>query len=590
MFIKKYLMLIVLSVIMLTVGVAVIIGDISADGNIFESVFFYDSQYRLRIRPQYDDKTDKYYLFLPSYTDIDRMSVTSEIGTSFRFSVNGEAYKNIADLPLSTDIVMTADNAVSKNSATLQILQCENLPTVYVKTDSDTMEFVNASRDNKEKVAAQIIDCDGEMKYFGGAELSVRGNGTWKNEKKPYNLTLENSISLGEFESITKLSLLAEFGDESKMRNAVAYYAAYRQNMPYASEYTYCELYVNGEFYGLYGVVTKEEYTSHIEEDGIKAVFEIASGVNKNQFVSELDKKINVIYGDLSFVKERVQQFERSLQAQDWESCSQYIDVESFAQKYAFEEMIANYDCTYASQYFYMGDDGLIRCMLPWDYDWSLGSVVDFFNDIQSNEILAYRNKTCWYTLLIQWDDFAESVVGQLKSNYTDDYFAELNEYALKTAKKIETDRELNDLLWGSAAETYVPSGMQTTVEFAEYFDAFLKERKKFLTEYFTEPEKFYCVEFQYRDIYRYLNICIPVGDDIFDYLENSNYFKLLSTDEDFLGFYTEDGLNINDMDTVTENMIFYAELKSAQESSDSTAADDSSDSTSVTPTEDTAP
>ena len=102
-----------------------------------------------------------------------------------------------------------------------------------------------------------MVDARGEPMLSSSATMYGRGNGSWDSpSKKPYNLEFPQEISVGSFTDVTKLCLLAEFSDESRLRNSLAYYAGKELGVDYASAYQYTNLYVNGEYLGLYGIVT----------------------------------------------------------------------------------------------------------------------------------------------------------------------------------------------------------------------------------------------------------------------------------------------------------------------------------------------
>lgn len=496
----------------------------------FRSVTFYDREYRLELAPYYDREAEKYYLFLPSYAGPEDIVLHSTAGAPVRFSGMSDC-ESLASLPLETDICVEIGPGILGRKAVLQLIGSENLPVICLETAPGGMDMVHEDKNNVQDAAATIVTAQGQLQYCGMAKLSGRGNGTWKAEKKPYNLTLSQAAVLEPFGPVQELCLLAEYSDESRMRNAAAYYAASLQGLDYASGYTHCELYINGEFMGLYGIATKQAYLSHIEADGIQAVFEIASGLGADGFVSSMGTRVRIYWGEPELVRTRVALLESALERQDWLLCAQYIDLDSLAEKYAFEEWIANYDLSFASQYFYIGPDGKIRCMLPWDYDWSLGSCVTYYNEHQALGLLAQRSSLCWYTMLLEWDSFRLAAAQSLQENCTGDHMEKVFRHIYEVADQIRTGRERDLLRWKNAPpyDTWdVASGLSETRDFAEAFRQLLSERRAFLIRYLSDPESCCCLEFhRLDDSAAYFSICLPPGT-VPRFLEGTGFFASL--------------------------------------------------------------
>ena len=100
-----------------------------------------------------------------------------------------------------------------------------SLPVVYFELDG------NASKISKESyvdaqmriVGNAVYGGGGSLLYDGPVSIKGRGNTTWKLPKKPYKIKLAKKTDLFGFGKNKHWVLLANYQDESLMRNKVAY-------------------------------------------------------------------------------------------------------------------------------------------------------------------------------------------------------------------------------------------------------------------------------------------------------------------------------------------------------------------------------
>ncbi len=530
--------------------------------NLNDYIQFRDSQYGLLLEPFYDTEEGKYYLFLPAYVTKEEVTVSPApySVSQFTFSCGNEnTSARLAQMPLSEDITVTAKNPLSSQTFTIQLRQCENLPTLYVQANGDLLEYLRQDKAGERDIGVHILGENGDTLLQNMCTMNGRGNGTWDNHAKlPYTLTFSEPVSVGPFEEVTKLCLLAEFFDESKLHNALAYFGGQEMGIPYASPYMYINVYVNGKYLGLYGIVTKEEYIKHIEKDNIQAVFEISSGENRQEFWSaSMYRRIHVMYGDLETVRAAVDSFEAALIDQDWARCRQKADFASFAQKYVLEEFFANYDMGYASQYFYLDQDGVIRCMLPWDYDWTLGSSVSYYNNKQSFELKVFRYES-WYSLLLNDPQYMAQVTDSIDAFITDEFLQSLEDHLSECIRLIEASRDCDILRWKNTPmrnEFRIRSGMKSLSEFSTQLSSYFPARKTFMADYFRRPEEYCRIGFV-RSFYS--TYFIPKGDDFWSHFEGASILTCIDSQGRPAQWRSEtDGATPEEIGIVTEDLVF---------------------------------
>ena len=419
-----------------------------------------------------------WYLFLPSHAGPEDLRITTTAGIRATLEETGTLR---VQTPLRT------------REYTLEIRQNTNLPTLSLDIEAGTLEHIHSSIDHKKDVFATMTDADGNVLLQKIATISGRGNGTWRGEKRPYNLVFSENISVGPFQNISRLCLLAESYDESKLRNSLAYFAGQNLDMDYPSAYLHCNLYVGGEYRGIYGIATKQEYEKHIQQDGIQAVFEYTSYPKENQFYTFPGlQPIRVLYGNLEETSYVVNDFCEALAAQDWERCAQLVDLRSFAKKYVMDQFFLNYDGTFSSQYFYIDAEGVIRTMLPWDYDWSMGSSYRYYRiPAPSDEIIEVFPEY-WSVQLLANPDFCEEIVDVTKTWYRSEFFQKLEKHMMQTIDLIADSLDNEVIRWWGENEWILYQGTPNREHLnllCEQFSLYYPRRRDFLIHHFGDED-----------------------------------------------------------------------------------------------------
>ncbi len=87
--------------------------------------------------------------------------------------------------------------------------------------------------------------------YEGDVEIKARGNATYHLPKKPYKIKLDKATDLFGFGKSKHWVLLAQYFDESLMRNKIAYDFSGIMDVPYC-ESTWVDVVFNGKYIGVY--------------------------------------------------------------------------------------------------------------------------------------------------------------------------------------------------------------------------------------------------------------------------------------------------------------------------------------------------
>ena len=138
------------------------------------------------------------------------------------------------------------------NTATAEMF-FSKLPVVYINTEN------NAPIVSKEDyIDAELIIQGNETYndqttklYNGATEIRGRGNSTWSQPKKPYRLKLDKKTDVFGMGKSKHWVLLANYMDESLMRNTLAYNLSGAIGMEQMST-VYVDVVLNGDFVGNY--------------------------------------------------------------------------------------------------------------------------------------------------------------------------------------------------------------------------------------------------------------------------------------------------------------------------------------------------
>ncbi|MBQ9334753.1 MAG: CotH kinase family protein [Lachnospiraceae bacterium] len=285
------------------------------------------------------------------------------------------------------------------------------------------MEAVTSSDDHSYMESAKLYCADSDCLYSGRCHIRGRGNTTWRTfPKNPYNVEFDEDVSLLGMRAQAKWSLLANIYDGSEMKNAMALDIARAMNIPAWVEYRYANLYLNGEYAGLYLV------TQHVDVSG--GNIPIHDLGEENRIINDYDqppewdvyydpgaRSIEWFEGDspsdisggylVEFVQygapgsgffttyhtmgviespkyhtydESVYMLDYLLKIEDLiyndpsEAYAEYIDLDSWSAMYLLKEFLADEDTDLYSLYAYKDrqSDAFV-CGPAWDFDATMG-------------------------------------------------------------------------------------------------------------------------------------------------------------------------------------------------------------------------
>ena len=141
----------------------------------------------------------------------------------------------------------------------LRVCISEHLPAVFLSTQSGSLDYLHADKENKEAGAIRVYE-NGEMTLDQSLkQIKGRGNSTWAYPKKPYNIKFDKKTALLGMAKAKKWTLLANYIDPTLLHNACGWAFAEALGQPCTASYRHVDLYANGCYLGSYVVCESVE-------------------------------------------------------------------------------------------------------------------------------------------------------------------------------------------------------------------------------------------------------------------------------------------------------------------------------------------
>lgn len=294
------------------------------------------------------------------------------------------------------------------------------LPQVYITTDE------TIGRDDYVDCVITIHDPTGVYTdvYDPESSIKVRGNSTSSGAKKPYNIKFDSKVELLGLGKGKKWCLLSNMYDKTQFRNKLAFDFALEVGISYTSSSCFAEVYLNGEYCGLYQIAEPVDVGStmvDIDTENGDYLMEVEPyrGYAETYGVIGPQTGIILAFNDpdeptaeqQKWMKVFIANVELALLSNDYEEVKKYVDVESFAQNYVVQELFKNVDYVQSSTRYYIKDGKLYEGPV-WDFDLSTGncssSYYPAYNNVNTSG-LSYEGIYCvtlFNQYLFRYDEF----------------------------------------------------------------------------------------------------------------------------------------------------------------------------------------
>ena len=414
-----------------------------------------------------------YYLFLPSFADTDRVIFMPRHESMI--TIDGQSVRKGDDLsvliPGRSYTLMIGDSA--SQEMTLTVMKSSNIPSLFVETSPHAMKKVHANKNHKEKASIVLLAENGSVEYEGNRrdEIKSRGNSSWYLDKKPYHLNLSIPFPLFGMSCSRHWILLANGYDKTNLINKLVYDFAGKTALPWTPECRYVDLFINGEYKGLYLLAEQPEFdTGRInpadQENSFLAEIneQGKENINHHFFLTKDGRCFKIVEPStykskrFSSICQTLQQTEDAILSLTEDSpWPDILDLDSFARRYLVDEIFLNPDGDLSSSFYYWDASAQKMFAYPiWDYDLSCGNSPHKNKNTTVFPEQLYAKYTPYYRKL-----YANRV-----------FFSRMTElYQTEFLPLLETliENELPDL------ESFVaPSSIMNTVRWAEMYQKML--------------------------------------------------------------------------------------------------------------------
>lgn len=386
----------------------------------------------------YQKYTD-YYFFLPSYAQHSDAYIIKNKKHNISLNDTELSSQNPVS-EFQNDVPYTIYDE-KKDVGSLTIMYGSDIPSIFVETESGSLDKLKENQDHQEPASLVIVD-DGHIDYNNSIEyITGRGNHSWGLGKKGWGFKLLEEASILGMASYDRWILTSNMFDDSMgLRNYIAYSMAKEIGMKETSDFRFVDVYINKEYQGTYILFErigegedklnigdldllndKSNKTIEIEKlNPIKEYKEdqqtlknsyrefntpsdISGGYilernaigkiskmdhyfttsNEEVFVVRYPNFVNK--DELDYIKEKVEAVDRALHDDNYidpitnKKLNELVDLDSFALKYLVDEVTKNEGAGSTSCYYYKKQGVDILYAGPiWDYDKSLGRYAEW--------------------------------------------------------------------------------------------------------------------------------------------------------------------------------------------------------------------
>lgn len=482
----------------------------------------------------YEAEDGNGYVFLPSYADMEEVCVA--ISSDQQFSLGGINLSNGMNCGAFMPQIGYPLEINGQQKASLWFCKSANVATMYIETASGSMDAIYADKTHEENASITLHTPTGDIEYIDrNCLLKGRGNSTWKAEKKPFLLQLSSEAGLLGMGADADWVLLANSLDESNLHNKLILDMANKAIDEWTPRCEYVDVYLNGQYNGLYLLAEKVEsgpnrlYIDTGAGDFLCTVdFSIRAETLENPFYTENGRMIAICEpNNLSMVsKEQITQLvnqqEQILLSQGDLTQSQLVNIDSWIRKYLVDEIAANTDADLSSSYFYYSD-GVFYGGPVWDYDMALGNTIQnhYPQAFIAKNYLKYSDfNSVYYNALFSNTSF----VKRMSEIYENEFLPILNDMIdheiQDTADRIALAANMNQIRWPIQASEHPelnPWGRY--INTADSIIHYLEERTAFLSDVLVHDKSYCTVRFEHPSKGFFWTVSIPYGT----VLKNSN-------------------------------------------------------------------
>ena len=383
----------------------------------------------------------------------------------FLMHVAGPEDQSASFVPYAVSMI----DSVTFVNETPEEQQTHNKYQVYTLSVTTNGSVGVGSREEYVGCYVSLDGKDGYNWYSAPASIRGRGNSTWSiYPKKPYRIKLNEKHKMLGLARAKSWVLLANYRDLTSMMNTYVFETARWMGMPYVNHTRFVELFIDGEYKGLYqlteqvqqgenrvGVSDKEGILLSMDKDDgpelspyetdnfWSSVFNLPMCVKYPDNVDEQTKdSIRMVFAEL----------ENAIKAVDYKMLDSLMDMKSFMTMAMIQELVENVEIC-APRSIFMYKDGNGKWAMGPFWDWDAGFDFDW-GTFEGGNIFRY------------FGDYHELVLGTDPANRKGMY-GSTPRFFTDMFKSDRYTREYKEL-WNSVKDSIVEYGWGVVEQYVE--------------------------------------------------------------------------------------------------------------------------
>ncbi len=393
-------------------------------------------------------------------------------------------------------------------SDVLYVFSCTGTATMYLDTESGSMKAVDAdpTKQTSEKATFSVFFPSGKMDSEGECEVSGRGNSTWDMVKRPYNVKLAEKQSVLGMKECKKLCLLANTYDLTNLLDRISSQLAQELAMRDTPEGEFVNLYLNGQYNGLYYLSQRPRTGGSVEIDKLDDRIKEANGQKSGSTIPKriaLHKDGDKLYkwayawpaepadntggyllqysygydgdtawfttahrktrimspayptaGEVSYISDYMLAAERTVYNEDGidpetgKKLTDYLDLPSWEDMFLLEEYFVEWDAERWSFYIIKDRrDPLLHCGPMWDFDHSAGTMLfGTYPETAVSTLMFRDNRGGWMHSLLAHDEFIEGLYTDWQERFSPAIHRFLEKRMEEEIEDIESAAYMNNI------------------------------------------------------------------------------------------------------------------------------------------------
>lgn len=319
-------------------------------------------------------------------------------------------------------------------------------------TDESGIAIPSLAEDGSETISASIAVYDSQgianrlsdqPTVESRCEIRVRGNSSIHYDKKNYRVLLTNEDGTDNDQEIMGMEASETWAlqgtsiDKTMLRNYLTYNAAAQFMNGFVPEIRYCEVFLNGEYIGLYMMTetvkmeegrvqltpsdAKRDETSYIvaideRKETPTTISEFLHYTLRQGMLTDIvyPSEASLTEGQKDYIEQDLSDFEKALYSYDYDTADygywSSIDVQSFVDGFVLNEFVVNDDFGAFSTYLFKDVRGKVTFGPIWDYD-------NAYNLYQNETPVDkfYLVERPWFYMLFKDEAFCEQTIARYR-------------------------------------------------------------------------------------------------------------------------------------------------------------------------------